>query len=137
MTRKTSNRKGILIEEYEVLTSVEDWTEVSITYKLISKKYLKWLMPKFEQVPFASKVYYANNGVFRICMIGNEKGVIPALNRGIPEDICIFPYKGYCTIMRNEKQGYYEMEQQVIEIICGTLCEWKIEKKFRKEGKIK
>lgn len=130
-------KEPILIKEYEVLTSVENWDEVSITHKLISKKYFKWLMPKFEQLSFASKVYYANNGVFRICMIGNEKGVIPALNRGIPDDICIFPHKGYCTIIRNEKQDYYEMEQQVIDIICGTLYEWKVVKKFRKEGKIK
>ena len=130
--------KEPIIEEYEVETSVEDWTEVSITHKLISKKYLKWLMPKFQQLPFASKVYYANNGVFRICGIDNEKGLIPVFHKNIPDDICIFPHKGYYTIMRNEQQGYYEMEQQVIEIIYGTLCEWKIEKKLNiKKEKIK
>ena len=127
--------KEPIIKEYEVETSVENWDEVSITHKLISKKYLKWLMPKFEQLPFASKVYYANNGVFRICMKGNEKGLIPVFSKNIPDDICIFPHKGYCSIMRNEEQGYYEMEQQVIDIICGSLSEWKIEKKLRKESK--
>lgn len=128
--------KEPIIKEYEVETSIADWTEVSITHKLISKKYLKWLMPKF-YMSLGIYVYYASNGVLRICMRGNEKGVIPALNRGIPDDICIHPHKGYCTIMRNEQQDYYEMEQQVIEIICGSLCEWKVIKKMRKEGKIK
>ena len=128
-------KEPLLIKEYEVETSVENWDEVSITHKLISKKYLKWLMPKFEQLSFASKVYYANNGVFRICMIGNEKGLIPVFHKNIPEDICIFPHKGYCTIMRNGEQGYYEMEQQVIEIICGALYEWKVKKKIKKGRK--
>ena len=121
-----------LVDEYEVETCVQDWIEISITHKLITKKYLKSLMPKFAELDFACDSYYADNGVIRICMIGNEKRFIPMLSRDIPDDICIHPKKGSCTIMRNGREGYFEMENRVVDIICGGLNEWKAEKKLRK-----
>lgn len=127
-----------LMDEYEVETCVADWTEISITHKLITKKYLKTLMPKFAELDFACDSYYADNGVIRICLVGNEKRLNPLLQRGsIPQDICIFPHKGYCTIMRNGAEGYSEKENQVVDIICGGLNEWKVEKKLRKQVKEK
>lgn len=125
-----------LVDEYEVETCVQDWTEISITHKLITKKYLRTLMSKFAQLDFACDCYYADNGVIRICMIGNEKRLNPLLQQGtIPRDICIFPYKGYCTIIRNGREGYSEKENQIVDIICDGLNEWKVEKKLRKQLK--
>ena len=125
-----------LIDEYEVETCVQDWDEISITHKLITKKYLKSLMPKFSELDFACDSYYADNGVIRICLVGNEERLNPLLQRGsIPQDICIFPHKGYCTIMRNGAEGYSEKENRVVDIICGGLNEWKAEKKLRKQLK--
>ena len=127
-----------LVDEYEVETCVQDWTEISITHKLITKKYLKTLMPKFTQLDFACDSYYADNGVIRVCMIGNEKRLNSLLQRGnIPRDICIFPHKGYCTIMRDGVEGYFEKENQIVDIICGGLNEWKVEKDLKKKNKEK
>ena len=127
-----------IVDEYEVSTSVADWDEISITHKLITKKYLKSLMPKFKELDFACDCYYADNGVIRVCLIGNEKRLHPLLHLGnIPRDIVIFPHKGYCTIMREGVEGYFERENQIVDIICDGLNEWKVEKKLRKQLKEK
>ena len=127
-----------LVDEYEVETCVQDWDEISITHKLITKKYLKTLMPKFAQLDFACDCYYAKNGVIRICLIGNEKRLHPLLQRGnIPQDIVIFPYKGYCTIMRDGAEGCGEMENKIIDVICDGLNEWKVRKDLKKKNKEK
>lgn len=128
--------KEPIITEYEVETSVMNWDEIKIEHKLITKKYLKSLMPKFAELDFACDSYYTDNGVIRICLIGNEKRLIPLLQRGnIPLDIVIFPHKGYCTIMRDGQEGYFERENQIVDIICEGLNEWKVEKRLRKQLK--
>ena len=127
-----------LVDEYEVCTSIDNWDEISITHKLITKKYLKTLMPKFAELDFACDSYYAKNGVIRICMIGNEKRLHPLLQReNIPRDIVIFPYKGYCTIMRDGAEGYFAKENRVVDIICDGLNGWKVAKDLKKKNKEK
>lgn len=109
------------IFEYSVETSVCDWIEVKIKHKKLNKKYIKLLFSKFKELDFVYDTYQADNGLFRLNMIGNYNRCNPFLHKGIPPDICISVYKGYCIIIRNHREGYEEMENNIISIIVENL----------------
>lgn len=109
------------ILEYPVETCVCDWIEVKIKHKRINKKYIISLLPKFLELDFVYDAYKADNGLFRLNMIGNHDRCNPFLNKGVPADICIHAHKGYCIIMRNSSEEYTRMENIIINIITDHL----------------
>ena len=109
------------ILEYPVETSVCDWIEVKIKHKKINKKYIKSLLLKFKELDFVYDAYRADNGLFRLNMIGNHNRCNPFLHKGVPPDICISAHKGHCIIMRNGGEEYVKMENNIINIITENL----------------
>lgn len=109
------------ILEYPVETCVCNWIEVNIKHKKINKKYIKSLLPKFKELDFVYDAYKADNGLFRLNMIGNHNRCNPFLHKGVPPDICISAHKGHCTIMRNDIECYTKMENNIINIITKNL----------------
>lgn len=126
--------KPIKIKEYLVETYIDNWDEISIKHKLITKKYLKYLFPKFLALPFVQDVYIAPNKLIRINMIGNDKRFIPIFHKNIPYDICLHykREKNEVMIMRNEREGYREKEDMIVQIIVESLEEYLEYKKDKK-----
>ena len=109
------------ILEYPVETCVGNWDVVKIKHNRINKKYIKSLLTKFTELDFVYDSYKADNGLFRLNMIGNYNRRNPFLCKDIPPDICISANKGYCTIIRNGCEKYTKMENIIINIIIENL----------------
>lgn len=111
-----------IVEEYEVETCIEDWLEIAITHKDINIEFIEKILPKFIELDFVCDAYFADNGIFRICMLGNEKRLIPLLHKGVPADIILHPKLGRVELMRNHNSEIYkEREDKIIQIICEEL----------------
>ena len=121
-----------IISEYEVHTHIDNWDEVRVDFKLINKKFIQNLFPKFQQLDFIGECYKADNGLIRLCHIDNINMLNPFIHRGVQPDICLFVGKGSVKIMRNTREGHKEREDMVIDVICEELNE-RLQEKLKKK----
>ena len=112
-----------IISEYPVYPSVSDWDEIRLDFKLINKKFIKSLFPKFLELDFIGDCYVADNGLIRLCDIGNTQRLNPFFHRGVEPDICLHIKKGGLTIMRKDREGFKEKEDRIVDVICQSLNE--------------
>lgn len=105
------------IKYYEVETEVENWDEISIkhrdiTYKFIKKQLAYDLMSLdfIKNITLEDKAYPLRLGIYDI-------------DGRLSADICLFLHKKKhkITIIRNGREGYAEMENEIVDAIYSSL----------------
>ena len=100
-------------EEYQVYTCVDDWTEVKVSHDIINQEFMESLIPSLRRLKEVKKCYKAHNDLIRL----DIKGLTPDSGWKYHDDIAIHPKDGYFIIMRNEKAGFKEIEDKIINFI--------------------
>ena len=95
-------------EEY-VSTCVDDWDEITINHPLYSASFLYSLIFILEELSFVDSAYIATNGLLRMNLKGHKATV--------GEDISIHPNDGSLMVMRNYKDEYAPLEDEIIDTI--------------------
>ena len=109
MNNPNTYKVEITQKEESVTTCVDDWDEVRIHHPLYSASFLYSMIFMLEELSFVNSIYIASNGLLRLNIKGYKATVW--------EDISIHPSEGVLLIMRNYKDEYTPLEDEIIDAI--------------------